>query len=89
MSSCCSADAPELTELADIIRSLVRDPNLELSEASTPDDVPGWDSMTHIALIVEAECRFGVRFHTAEIEELRSIGELIRHIRAKRIDAAA
>ena len=40
--------------------------------------------MAHIALVVEAECRFGITFRTAEIEALRRVGDLVRLIEAKR-----
>ena len=59
------------------------DPLLEATLETTSDDVPRWDSMNHIALIVEAECRFGIEFRTAEIEDLKSIGELVRAIETK------
>ena len=84
-----STGSPVLAEITDIFRDLLRDPTLELSAGSSPDDVPGWDSMTHIALVVEAECRFGVQFHTAEIEQLRNVGDLVRHIEMKQTHAAA
>lgn len=89
MPPCSFANTPVLAEVTDIFRDLLRDPALELSAASTPDDVPGWDSMTHIALVVEAECRFGIQFHAGEIEELRSVGDLVRRIRMKQTHAAA
>ena len=89
MPGCPAADIPVLAQLTDIFRDLLRDPDLELSEHSTPDDVPGWDSMTHIALIVEVECRFGVQFRTGEIEDLHNVGELVRHIRMKQSHAVA
>ena len=89
MPDCPDTDAPVLAELADIFRAVLRDPDLELSKQSSPDDIPGWDSMTHIAIVVEAECRFGVQFHTGEIEDLRNVGALIRHIRMKQAHAVA
>lgn len=89
MQSCPVADMPVLAQVTDIFRDLLRDPALQLSEHSTPDDLPGWDSMTHIAVIVESECRFGVQFHTGEIEELHSIGDLVRSIRMKQTRATA
>jgi acyl carrier protein len=59
------------------------DPSLEVTLQTSSDDVPRWDSLRHIALIVEAECRFDIRFHSNEIEELKSVGELVRLIQAK------
>ena len=40
--------------------------------------------MAHIALVVEAECRFGITFQAAEIEALQRVGDLLRLIEAKR-----
>jgi acyl carrier protein len=72
-----------LAELTDIARAVFEDPFLELTLATTSDDVPLWDSMNHITLVVEIEGRFGIQFQTAEIEELKSVGELVQAIQAK------
>ena len=72
-----------LAEVADVARQVFEDSALELTLDSTSDDVPRWDSMSHITLVVECECRFGVRFDTMAIEELRSVGELVRLIEQK------
>ena len=71
-------------EIADIFRHVLHDDTLELTLRTTPDDVPSWDSMNHIALVVEAECRFGVEFEPDEIDAFRSVGDLIAAILAKR-----
>ena len=72
-----------LAGLTDIFRTVFEDTALELNPDMTPDDIPAWDSMTHITLIVEAECRFNVRFDAGEIEQLKSVGELVRTIEAR------
>jgi acyl carrier protein len=75
---------PVMAALADVFRTVFDDPEISITEATCADDVPGWDSMTHIALIVEAECRFGVTFAAAELDSLRQVGDLARLIEAKR-----
>ncbi len=77
-------DRSILTELTDILREVVDDPELILTRDSAAADVAGWDSMAHIALVVETEARFGITFQAAEIEALRRIGDLIDLIAAKR-----
>ncbi len=77
-------DRPIMTELTDILREVRDDPELILTRDSAAADVPGWDSMAHIALVVETECRFGITFRAAEIEQLRQVGDLIDLIAAKR-----
>ena len=78
-----------LAEVADVARQVFEDPTLELTMDTTSDDVPRWDSMSHITLVVEFESRFDVRFETMAIEELRSVGELVRLIEQKLALAAA
>jgi acyl carrier protein len=84
MSSVVTTEPPVLAGVTEIFRSVFNNPTLELTQRSSVDDVPGWDSMTHISLIVEAECRFGILFQATEIESLHSVGELVRAIEAKR-----
>jgi acyl carrier protein len=88
MPSSITTEHPVLAELTEIFRSVFNDPGMELTLGSTVDEIPGWDSMTHITLIVETECRFGIHFQTTEIESLYSVGELVRAIEAKRPRAA-
>lgn len=37
------------------------------------EQVPGWDSMAHIAIIEELETRFAVRFTTEEMVEMTGV----------------
>jgi len=62
--------------LTGIFRRLFHDPGLELRAETTARDVPGWDSLNHVTLVVEIEREFGVRFASSEIAVLRSVGEL-------------
>lgn len=78
-----------MAELTDIVRSVLDDPGVTLTENTTAQDVPGWDSMAHIAVIVEAECRFGITFAAAEIGSLQRVGDLARLIQSKCAAAAA
>jgi len=80
-----------LRGVADAIRAVLRDPDVNVARADVLDDLPGWDSIDLVALVVEAECRFGVIFGAEEVERLSTVGDLIRAIEAKRppIPAAA
>ena len=75
---------PILSDLTAILREVLDDPALVLTAATSAADIPGWDSMAHIALVVEVECRFGIQFQAAEIEALRQVGDLVALIEAKR-----
>lgn len=85
MPKILAADRSEiLMGLTDIFRSVFEDPDLELTLETTSDDLPCWDSMNHINIVVEAEYRFDIQFRTAEIEDLTRISELVRLIETKR-----
>ena len=40
--------------------------------------------MSNITFVVEVERRFGIKFNTAEIEEMRNVGDMLSIIAAKR-----
>jgi acyl carrier protein len=72
-----------LGRLNEVFRSVFDDPDLTVSLATTANDVPGWDSIVHITLVIEIEREFGVKFRMAEIEKLRNVGDLVASLEAK------
>ena len=76
-------DPGMLVILTDIFREVLGDPSLNVSAGSSPDDIPAWDSLQHIALVVEAECRFGVLFEPEEVHALTTVGRLACAITSK------
>jgi acyl carrier protein len=77
-------DSQEILEqLTDIVREVVEDDDLVLRPDMTAEDVPGWDSMAHINIIVATEMRFGIKFRAAETEELRDVGGFVELIEEK------
>ena len=54
-----------------------------LTAETTADDIPGWDSVSHVTLVVETERVFGLKFRTTEIEDLKNVGDLVRIIQNK------
>lgn len=73
-----------LQELNTIFRDVFDDPSVTLTMQTTAQDIPEWDSMNHITIVVETEKRFGLKFKTAEIEELKNVGDLVHLIRTKK-----
>ena len=70
-------------QLLQAMRWLLRDPDLDASASTRLEDLTGWDSMTHISLMVETECRFDVQFDVAEIEAVRTVGDIVDLLRSK------
>jgi acyl carrier protein len=73
-----------LAQLSAIMREVLDNPDVTLTPTTTADDVEGWDSMSNITFVVEVERQFGVKFKTAEIEEMRNVGDMLDMITAKR-----
>jgi acyl carrier protein len=72
----------------DVFRQVFDDPSIVLRDDMTADDIPGWDSLTHINLMVATEKRFKIKFATAEISRLkeggRNVGDFLALIDKKR-----
>ncbi|MFO7445103.1 MAG: acyl carrier protein [Ignavibacteriaceae bacterium] len=47
------------------------------------DEVPGWDSLSHINVILAVEKEYGVRFKGTEVLRLKSIGDLQKLVDSK------
>jgi acyl carrier protein len=72
-----------LEQLTGIIRDALDDQSLTLTPETTAADVPAWDSIAHINIVVATEMGFGIRFKTAELEQLRDVGEFVALIERK------
>jgi len=47
------------------------------------DQVPGWDSLNHVNLVLEMESRFGVSFDMDELLAMNSVGAFVQTIENK------
>ncbi len=72
-----------LADLTPIFRDLFDDDTLVPVPSMTAADVPEWDSFNHINLIVTIETRFGIKFQTAELESMTTVGHLVELIARK------
>ena len=75
--------AAQIGELTEVVRSVLRDPEIELFDSTRFDDLPAWDSMYLVSVIVEIECRCGLLFEPGEIDTLHTAGDLLRMIAGK------
>ena len=70
-------------QLTEIFEDVIDEGTIVLAESTTSGDVEGWDSLTHIQLIVAIEKRFGVRFTSDELMSWKNVGEMVDCILSK------
>ncbi len=69
--------------LTEIFRDLFDDDSIHLTPELSAKDVDGWDSLTHIRLILTVEKAFKIKFSTSEIAKLENVGDLVKLIEAR------
>ena len=72
-----------LNEVENIFRDILDEESLYLTRETTANDVDGWDSLTHIQLIVAIEKQFKVKFSSKEILSWKNVGELLDSLKAR------
>lgn len=55
----------------------------ELDSSMVADDVDGWDSLSHVTVMLMLSREFGVEIAPTETEEIENIGALIEMIKAR------
>jgi acyl carrier protein len=72
-----------LDALHPLFSSTLDDEPVSLHENTTADEVEGWDSLTHVQLVVAIEKHFKIKFSAKEIQSWKNVGELIDSISGK------
>ena len=75
-------DAQINSRLSEIFED-VFDESIQITPALSAKDVDGWDSLTHIRLILTVERAFKIKFTTSEIGKLENVGDLISLIKSR------
>jgi acyl carrier protein len=73
---------PSLAEINDVFQQVFDDDELVVTRDTTAADVEGWDSLTHVTLMLAVEKRFGIKFKSAQVASLKNVGELIDLVEA-------
>ena len=67
-------------------KTILKELNLDdydMQDYMRADEVPGWDSLSHINVILAVEKEYGVRFKGTEVLRLKSIGDLQKLVDSK------
>ncbi len=71
------------TQLSTIFEDVFDEDSIEVTPELSAKDVDGWDSLTHIRLILTVEKKFKIKFSTSEIGNLENVGDLVSLIKAR------
>ena len=76
-------DSQILARLTEIFNSVFDEGPIKVVLELSAKDVDGWDSLTHIRLILTIEKAFQIKFSTSEISNLENVGDFVALIRAR------
>lgn len=74
-------------KLTKVFRDVFDDPELEPSRAMTARDIPEWDSLTHVRLVLTVEKAFGIKFTASQVGNMKNVGDLMDLIAVKQAAA--
>jgi acyl carrier protein len=75
-----------LDRLNEIFCEVFDDDDIRIAPEMTANDIDGWDSLSHVNLIVTIEAKFTIRFSQKELLTFKNVGDLLNSIRSKITD---
>jgi acyl carrier protein len=72
-----------VSKLTLIFRKIFNNSSLVIHDRLTANDIKGWDSLSHMLLISEIEKTFSVKFKLKDLNQMRSVGDIIEMIGSK------
>jgi len=77
-------DEPQIyARLTEIFEDVFDEDSMNITPELSAKYVVGWDSLTHIRLILSIEKAFKIKFTTSEIGKLQNVGDLVTLIQAR------
>ena len=65
-----------IEQLNVVFREVFEDEQIMVKTETTADDVDGWDSLSHVTLIVAVETHFRIKFTQKELLTMRNVCDL-------------
>ncbi len=76
-------EAKIFEELTPIFHDVFDDEEIILKPETNAADIPDWDSVAQIRLVVAIEKRFKIKFKTKDLEDLKNVGDMVELIKIK------
>jgi len=77
MNDAGDSRAKILERINRVVVDILGSPDLALSEETTAGEVSGWDSLSHVQILLGVEDAFGIRLNATEIAQMENTGSLI------------
>jgi len=71
-------------ELKNVILSALKLDDFNFSDETIAPQVPGWDSLTHVNVILAVEKHYNIRLKNLEILRLKNVGDLQKVVDVKK-----
>ena len=72
-----------IARLQPIFRDVFDQDELVITRESSAKSVEGWDSLTHVTLVISIEQEFRIKFGLGELQDLENVGGMVDLIRRK------
>jgi acyl carrier protein len=75
-----------LEKLNGIFRTVFDNEEINIGPETTAGDVDGWDSISHVNLILAVELCFKTRFGRDDIMGFKNVGDLVKALEARKAE---
>ena len=83
MGESLNGDAVLLSRVADVFREVFDQPKLVVKPTTSPNDLPAWDSVAQVKLVMALEETFGVEFDSEEVLGFSTAGAFVDSLKAR------
>jgi acyl carrier protein len=80
-------DAVMDQKIAEAFNVVFEVPVDQVTDALTPQDVTGWDSLGHVRLVNQLQEQFGLEFEVDEVMRMENVGEIKKILAARAVAA--
>lgn len=70
-------------ELKEVILRALKLDDWDLADDTVASEVPGWDSLSHVNVILAVEEHYAVRFTSRQVLALKTVGDLQQLVNAR------
>jgi acyl carrier protein len=77
-----------LSEIQEVLREVFDDDGLTVAADTRWSDIPGWDSIVHVKLILVLEQKFAIRFDADEMLSAETVGDVVAAVARHKEGAA-